>query len=110
MDKKEVEGWIFEHYRRNPKVLEMAKKFSYSICHFQREFKSEFGVSPKQFIMNLRLEEARRLIETHGYQSDWLWMSLGFCAQSKFSRQFKRRFGVSPVEYRKRVWRAGTKM
>lgn len=104
MDKQAVHTWIQERYHQNPKVQEMARWFGYSICYFHREFKAAFGVSPKQYMLNLRLDEAHRLIEQHGYSSNLLWINLGFCANSKFSKQYKRRFGMTPAQHRKRVW------
>lgn len=103
MEKQAVQQWMEEHYQQNPTVIQMARHFAYEICYFQRKFKRMFGVSPKQYLINLRLDEARRLLVLYGDRMDWVWRSLGFCTQSKFSSQFKRRFGLSPVEYQRLV-------
>ena len=103
MEKKELEAWILSHYQRNPRVSEMVQISGYEQRHFLRKFKELFGLSPKQHLLNLRLDEAHRLIEQSGQLSHWLWMKLSFCDRSKFVNQYKRKFGETPLHHAKRV-------
>ena len=109
MDKKAVEGWILEHYRDNPKILDIAQMFHYSETYFNKIFRREFGITPKQYILELRLEEARRLLEEWNVKPSWLFAELGFSDHSTFIMQFKRKFGLTPKEYRNRSWGLGNK-
>lgn len=103
VNKKELEEWILEHYQRNPRVSEMVRLSGYEHRQFGRRFKELFGVSPQQYLLNLRLDEAHRLIEKNGRYSHWIWMKLSFCDRSKFVNQYKRKFGETPLQHAKRV-------
>lgn len=68
-----------------------------SDTYFRKLFISEFGVSPKHYIMNKRLDQAKNIIDngdfTHVYQ---VAESVGYTDALYFSRIFKRRYGYAP--------------
>ena len=72
--------------------------------HFSRLFRSSVGVSPKQYILRLRIREARSLLKSSRQLaiSD-ISQRLGFIDVPHFSREFQRQTGVSPAAYRRHV-------
>jgi AraC family transcriptional regulator len=64
--------------------------------HFLRLFKAAFRVTPHQYLTDVRLRHARRLIEEKGYPVARACGLAGFESHSSFSRLFKRRFRCSP--------------
>lgn len=80
----------------------LAQQCNISEVYFRKLFTSEFGMPPKQYILNLRLKKAKQLL-SEGEQKIWaVASSCGFENSAHFCRIFKERFGLTPSEYRKR--------
>lgn len=75
---------------------DMARLCSMSPFRFGRAFKDAFGISFRDYVVQLRLKEASRLLENPQAQVTQVAYSVGFNDMSYFSRMFKRHFGVSP--------------
>lgn len=69
---------------------------------FARRFTREVGTSPARFVERLRLDEARRLLETTDATIDDVASRCGFERAEVFRRAFRRAFATSPGEYRER--------
>lgn len=70
-----------------------------SRAQLHRKLKEIAGVSAGEFIRNLRLEQAARLIEEGQINITQVAYSVGFCNQTHFSTVFKKHYGMSPSEY-----------
>ncbi len=70
-----------------------------SRAQLHRKLKEIAGVSAGEFIRNLRLEQAARLIEEGQINITQVAYSVGFNNQTHFSTVFKKHYGVSPSEY-----------
>ena len=57
------------------------------------------GISTAEFIRNIRLEQAARLIQEGKVNVTQVAYAVGFNNQTHFSTVFKKHFGVSPSEY-----------
>lgn len=77
-------------------VEELAREAGLSPFHFHRAFKQTFGRPPHQHLLSLRLERARRLLETPEASLAGIAHRLGFSDQSHFTRMFRKQFGVTP--------------
>ncbi|UVI33183.1 helix-turn-helix transcriptional regulator [Paenibacillus spongiae] len=78
----------------------MAKHAGYSESHFNTLFNAHFGVTPHQYLLDLRLQKARELLDTQELKLDLIAEYCGFANASHFSKAFKRRYGMSPRYYR----------
>ncbi|NEW09184.1 AraC family transcriptional regulator [Paenibacillus sp. SYP-B3998] len=68
-------------------------------------FRKVFGVSPRQYLSELKLHEAKVLIQQPDLALKEIASRLGYAHLSHFSRQFKRWTGISPLQYRqKSTW------
>jgi len=85
-------------------VERMADTVELSVPHFQKLFKTNLGVPPMVFVRDLRLAEARELLETTFHQIKQIGIQIGIASDSHFTRDFKKKFGVTPTEYRKHCW------
>jgi AraC family transcriptional regulator len=74
----------------------LAREAGLSPAHFARAFKESTGRAPHQHLMALRLERARRLLETPDAALSDVAVRAGFADQAHFTRLFKRHFGVTP--------------
>ncbi len=63
---------------------------------FARHFKEQFARSPMNFLTELRLRDAARLIEFEDYTVKAAAHKVGFSSRSYFSRAYKKHFGTSP--------------
>lgn len=63
-------------------------------------FRRRFGMTVFEYLVELRLETARRQLEITDVQIQLLATQAGFRNASDFSRAFRRRYGVTPREYR----------
>ena len=72
---------------------------AFSHSHFIRLFKQVYGVVPRVYLSNLRLDRARLLLDEGTAVAD-ACCAVGFLSLTTFSRAFKRRVGSSPRVYR----------
>lgn len=84
------------HYGANLTVDLLAHEVSLSPAHFARAFKETLGRSPHRYLLMLRLEKARRLLEDSEAVLSEVAQRTGFADQAHFTRLFKREFGVTP--------------
>lgn len=92
--------YIHENYREERISVEKLSK----ICkitpqYFHRLFLRAYGVTPHNYIENLRLQYARELLETGKRTVAEAAYSAGYENASNFTRSFRRRFGFSPTDF-----------
>lgn len=78
-------------------VEQLAALCKVSDSYFRRIFKLVFGISPKKYIHNLRLEYSKELLAGGGISVTEAAICSGFNDSAYFSREFKKYYGVSPV-------------
>jgi AraC family transcriptional regulator len=79
----------------------LAEHVAMSKFHFIRRFKQSTGLSPYQYLLMLRLEEARRLVAAGDLPLAQVAAATGFADQSRFTAMSKRRFGTTPAALRR---------
>lgn len=81
-------------------VNELAAAAGVSTAHFARAFKQTTGRSPHRFILEQRLEQARRalVLSSDGKLAN-IAIDFGFFDQSHFTRHFRRKFGITPSDF-----------
>lgn len=79
----------------------IAENACLSVNHLLRTFKEAYQLSPYQFLMNLRLNRAKHLLQTTNYSLNEVVNTIGFECTSSFIRLFKAHFKVTPLKYRK---------
>ena len=84
------------------RVGRLAARVGMSERHFTRRFTEEVGVSPARYVTSIRLESARRALETTPDTVDSIARRCGFGTAETMRRTFARRLGTSPDDYRRR--------
>ena len=79
----------------------LAEQCNMSQTYFRRLFHDLYGVSPKQYILSVRLRWAKTMLKSTGDSVTEIAKSCGFDNVYYFSRAFRIHEGVSPSEYRK---------
>jgi AraC-like DNA-binding protein len=80
-----------------------AAEVGLSASHFCRAFKTAVGVSPHQYLIGLRIEQARQLLAGTAMPVIEVGAAVGYDDPSYFARLFRRSTGVSPAGYRRRI-------
>ncbi|GAB2842665.1 hypothetical protein GCM10027277_07360 [Pseudoduganella ginsengisoli] len=71
-----------------------------SSAHFSREFHAALGLPPHRYLMNMRLEKAREMVEAGGHAMADIADTCGFHDASHLSRTFARHYGMPPARFR----------
>lgn len=87
-------AYIREYYNQAIILNDLARNSGYSYSRFQHRFKEETGMSPKQFIIEERLQNAYKLLP--GKSCTEVAYICGFSTPAQFTMFFQRRFGVNP--------------
>ena len=87
----------------------VARTACLSPFHFHRGFAQAFQLTPHAYLTKLRLERARKLIES-GVQVLDSCLEVGFASPSAFARLFRSHFGGTPTSVRKKFARSGKKV
>lgn len=80
-------------------VEELTEDVGISRAQLHRKMKEITGISTGEFIRNLRLKQAARLIRENKINITQVAYNVGFNNQTHFSTVFKKHFGMSPSEY-----------
>jgi AraC-like DNA-binding protein len=78
-------------------VEELAEVAGMSVSAFHRHFRATTSLSPLQFLKNLRLIEARRLMLAEGANASSAAYAVGYESVPQFTREYGRLFGQPPV-------------
>jgi transcriptional regulator GlxA family with amidase domain len=98
---KACETWLAQHFRESAAVARAVGEAAVPERTFKRRFKAATGLSLMDYVQNLRIEEAKRLLETSDRAVDDISYDVGYDDASFFRRLFRRRTGVAPAQYRR---------
>ena len=91
---------ILRNYSRSLSVQEMATAACLSTSEFSRSFKRHFGLSPHQYLRQIRINAACELLATSDHGLSDIAALTGFCDQSHLTNTFVRVKGITPRHYR----------
>lgn len=92
-----AKNYIDNYYMTDIKVADLAKNTFYSMDHFIRMFQKEYGVGPKQYIMEKRLEESRKLLRNTDMSICDIALQVGYHSNAEFSAFIKKHTGQTPT-------------
>lgn len=97
-------SYIHNHFTENLSIKELSEIEHLSESRFREVFKKAFGVSPGEYIINLRIDRAGELLLTSDLHISNISKLCGYSDELYFSRIFKKKMGVSPIVYRREGW------
>jgi len=95
-----AQQWMEGHYAENFPIDTVARRVGISPRHFKRRFKKATGELPLGYVQRLRIEEAKKKLETTRENMEEITCGIGYDDASSFRRLFKKHTGLSPREYR----------
>lgn len=90
-----VHRHIKYYYMDDITIGELASTFGFERSYLYRIFKSRYGLSPKEYLTQVRLEKARWLLE-RGYSISECADLIGYSDAFALSKAYKKHYGVSP--------------
>lgn len=94
-----IEGWLARLIRKTPSVAEICNRFQINERTLRRMFKEYYGVTPQQYLLAIRLHDARKgIYQARGFDvriSD-IANRFGFWHMGKFAMVYRRQFGELP--------------
>jgi transcriptional regulator GlxA family with amidase domain len=106
---RDLQAWIVDHPDEDLDVAALARRAGMSDRHFARVFRAEVGVAPAAYVERVRIETARRLLESTRRSIDEVAIASGFGTPESLRRAFGRRVGLNPREYRARFGAPGAR-
>ncbi len=101
---RQVEQYLKENFRQPVSVPDMASLVGISAGHFATCFRVSFGLTPHQYLMRLRLDEAERCLRETDIPLSEIAASLGFSSQSHMTTALRKYRHLTPGELRRRSY------
>lgn len=96
----DIVKYIEQNYSTDLSLQEVAGKFYVSREYISRKFKHEYGINFSDFIVNIRIDKAKLLMQNPHLKLAQISEMVGFHDVKYFSKVFKKQIGLSPKDYR----------
>jgi transcriptional regulator GlxA family with amidase domain len=97
---KKAQEFIEKNVSDKITVEELATKFAIGKRHFERRFKKATNNTPVEYIQRVKVEAAKRDLETSNKNVNEIMYDVGYSDTKAFRTIFKRLTGLSPMDYR----------
>lgn len=95
-------AWALDHLHRPLSIADLSGHARMSVRTFSRRFRAEVGESPAQWLIQRRVEAARRMLETTDLTVDQIASAAGFGSATLLRKHLHASVGLPPVSYRRR--------
>lgn len=96
---EQIINYFEEHFEEKVSLDQIAENMYLSPFYISKIFKSEIGDTPIRYLINIRLDRAKEMLELGNYDSiQSVAAKVGYDDAYHFSKLFKKRFGVSPSQ------------
>lgn len=102
---RRAQAFLAERYDEPSRIRHLARELGVGYSYFRRLFRLHTGLSPKQYVNQLRLRRAQSLLRTTPLTVKEVADRLSYHSPYHFSAEFKRHTGMSPTLWRQRRWR-----
>lgn len=93
--------YLRQHHHQAIDLPQFAKDMGMSYSVWRRKFKEQMGTSPRQFILDCRIQSACNLLRNSSRRINEISERCGFASPQHFTRLFHKRTGTSPSMFRK---------
>lgn len=96
--------YIADNYQSPLSLSDIAKCSYMSPYHFLRVFKDTYGETPNEFLIRLRVEQAKGMLITENFSISEICEKVGYTSLGSFSSLFLKQVGMAPSLYRRKLW------
>ena len=96
----EIANYLNQHYHEKITLNDISQETFFSVAYCESEFRSAFGISIIQYLLDLRVSEAKKLLIETSMPCSVIAHMVGFDDANYFSRIFKKKIGFSPLQFR----------
>ena len=93
-------AYIKKHYAEELKLDDLASIAHLNKNYLVRQFKRKFGISPINYLINVRMEHAKKYLAETDLPIKTIASNCGYTDPSFFNSYFKKHFSLTPVAYR----------
>ena len=91
-------SWLKNNFSKTIRIEDLAHIASMGVSTFHHHFRTMTAMSPLQYLKQMRLQEARRLMLTEHLDAATSAFQVGYESPSQFSREYGRLYGRSPAK------------
>lgn len=95
-----IRKYIENNYSRNFRISVFEKEYHFSSAYLTKIFRSVYGYSIYEYVLKLRMERAKELLENPDIKILDISERLGYADNHYFSKAFKKYYHISPSQYR----------
>ena len=96
-----INGYIYDNLKEKITLTSISEVVHFHPNYLIKFFNKYYGTSPLQYVANVRINEAKRLLSTTNMSVKEIASKTGFYDLYHFSKRFKAKTGYSPTDYRK---------
>ncbi|MBD3919867.1 response regulator [Paenibacillus sp. PR3] len=95
-----VFDFVRQHFKATFTIKEISERFYINPVYLGQSFTRKYGKGILEFVHDLRIEEAKKLLKESNDASSAIAEVLGYCSYQHFLKQFEKRLGMKPSDYR----------
>jgi AraC-like DNA-binding protein len=96
---KKVKQIVISNIAEPPSLQELADEVGLSLSKLKEGFKHIYGESVFNFLLDYKLEYARKMLLTKKYNVSEISLQVGYSTASHFISAFKKKYGTTPKQY-----------
>lgn len=96
----EAANWLENNLENKVKIEELANHLNFHRSYLTQCFKKTYGISPSDYLIRIRMREARKLLLETEHSIEYISQKLSFSSTGHFSRTFRSIMDISPLQFR----------
>ena len=97
---KEIQNYLLSNCHKDIKIKDVAERYNLSHCTLIKKFKADLGISPRDFLVQARIQKAKDLLLTSDFTITQIASFCGFLSPAYFVQTFRENEKITPKEYR----------
>lgn len=93
-------SWMHKNYDKGINLSDLCQELHVTASHLSREFKSKLGTTPVNYLTQIRMEHALKLLLNTSFTIQEIAQMSGFSCSNYFAKVFRAKLNMSPQEYR----------